>query len=60
MNSNLSQSRTKHFRHISKLQQTCDAITYPLTSELFKLQERDLEGTIDQQKFGVDFESKQI
>lgn len=60
MNSNLSQSRTQQLRHISELQQTCDAITYPLMSEFFNLLERDLESTIDRQNFGVDFESKQI
>ena len=33
---------------------------YPLMEELFALLERDLERGIERQKFGVDFESKQI
>jgi len=60
MNSKVSQSRAKQFRHTCEHLQASDVITYPLAPEMFAFLERDLECEIDRQKIGVDFEAKQI
>ena len=60
MNSYISRSLLRQFRHKKYSVIASDVITYPLIQEMFAFVESNLESAIDRQYFGVGFRSKQI